>query len=139
MAIQIRRGSNAEWELNKSNIVAGEPAIALDTERTFVGTGSGTFVELAKIGIVADAYNTASTYAEGDYCDYQGTLYKANTTTTGAWDSTAWDAVTVAEAIINIEESVADIEADTTDLYSRTEIHLGTDSDGRFCIITVTE
>lgn len=47
MAIQIRRGTKAGWESNKSNIVAGEPVIALDTEEVFVGTGNGTYVELA--------------------------------------------------------------------------------------------
>lgn len=52
MAIQIRRGSKAEWELNNSNIVAGEPAIALDTGDVFVGTGSGTYVELSSTDYV---------------------------------------------------------------------------------------
>lgn len=55
MAIQIRRGTDAEWESNKSNIVAGEPAIAMDTERVFVGTGTGTYVELANIDFVEKA------------------------------------------------------------------------------------
>lgn len=41
MAIQIRRGTNTEWESNNSNIVVGEPAIATDAERFFVGTASG--------------------------------------------------------------------------------------------------
>lgn len=50
MAIQIRRGTNTEWESNKSNIVAGEPAVTLDTGRFFVGTGNGEFVELQKKG-----------------------------------------------------------------------------------------
>ena len=48
MAIQIRRGTNAQWESNKSNIVAGEPAITTDTGRFFVGTGSGTYQEYAQ-------------------------------------------------------------------------------------------
>lgn len=48
MAIQIRRGTNSQWESNKSNIVAGEPAIATDTGRLFVGTGAGTYQEYAQ-------------------------------------------------------------------------------------------
>lgn len=48
MAIQIRRGTNTQWEANKSNIVAGEPAITTDTGRFFVGTGSGTYQEYAQ-------------------------------------------------------------------------------------------
>lgn len=59
MAIQIRRGTDAEWESNKSNIVAGEPAIATDTERVFVGTGTGTYVELASKDYVNQAIQTA--------------------------------------------------------------------------------
>ena len=47
MAIQIRRGTKAEWDANNSNIIAGEPAIALDTADVFVGTVSGEYVELA--------------------------------------------------------------------------------------------
>lgn len=49
MAIQIRRGSESDWESTNENIVAGEPAIALDTERFFIGTGSGTFAEFANV------------------------------------------------------------------------------------------
>lgn len=48
MAIQIRRGTQAQWEAKKSNIVAGEPAIATDTGNVYVGTGSGTYTELAQ-------------------------------------------------------------------------------------------
>lgn len=51
MAIQIRRGTNAQWESNKSNIVAGEPAVTTDTGRFFVGTGNGTFKEYANMDI----------------------------------------------------------------------------------------
>lgn len=50
MAIQIRRGTQAQWEAEKSNIVAGEPAIATDTGNVYVGTGNGTYTELANIG-----------------------------------------------------------------------------------------
>ena len=59
MAIQIRRGTDAEWESNNSNIVAGEPAVTLDTGRFFVGTGNGTYVELASKDYVNQAIQTA--------------------------------------------------------------------------------
>lgn len=55
MAIQIRRGTKAGWDSNKSNIVAGEPAIATDTGEVFVGTGNGTYVELASTDYVDEA------------------------------------------------------------------------------------
>ncbi len=46
MAIQIRRGSDADWEAGKQNIVAGEPAVTLDTKRAFIGIGTGQHLEL---------------------------------------------------------------------------------------------
>lgn len=49
MAIQIRRGTDAQWEANKSNIVQGEPAITTDSERFFVGTGDGTYAEFLNV------------------------------------------------------------------------------------------
>ena len=49
MAIQIRRGTDANWEANKSNIVQGEPAITTDSERFFVGTGDGTYAEFLNV------------------------------------------------------------------------------------------
>ena len=59
MALQIRRGTQAEWEANKSNIVAGEPVIATDSGRLFVGTGSGTFAEFANADDVLSNANGA--------------------------------------------------------------------------------
>lgn len=47
MAIQIRRGTDSDWESGKSNIIVGEPAITTDTKRCFVGTGTGTYAEFA--------------------------------------------------------------------------------------------
>ena len=63
MAIQIRRGTNAQWESNNGNIVSGEPAIATDTKRFFVGTGTGTFAEFPTIEKVFDMiYPVGSIY-----------------------------------------------------------------------------
>ena len=45
MAIQIRRGTEAQWENGKSNILDGEPAITTDTNRLFVGTGNSSYAE----------------------------------------------------------------------------------------------
>ena len=63
MAIQIRRGTNAQWESNNGNIVSGEPAITTDTKRFFVGTGTGTFAEFPTIEKVFDMiYPVGSIY-----------------------------------------------------------------------------
>lgn len=60
MAIQIRRGTDANWEANNSNIVEGEPAITTDSERFFVGTGEGTFAEFANINDLDNYVLTSS-------------------------------------------------------------------------------
>ena len=47
MSIRIRRGTDIEWEANKSKILPGEPAVTTDTGRFFVGINGG-FAEFAK-------------------------------------------------------------------------------------------
>lgn len=86
MAIQIRRGTDAQWESNKSNIVAGEPAITTDTGRFMVGTGSGTFAEFVNTGDLATAEQDLKDYSDTnlqtakDYTDTKTTveIYQAS-------------------------------------------------------------
>lgn len=61
MAIQFRRGTDAEWKDNKNNIVAGEPVITLDTGKLFVGVGDSTSIQfngLVEEGVHADEKGT---------------------------------------------------------------------------------
>ena len=113
MAIQLRRGTIAQWDSNKSNIVVGEPAVATDTEELFIGTGSGTYFEVANADTIADEYNTTSSYSVGDVVRYQGKLYKCNTATSGAWVAANWDETTVNSLIDN---SIGDGEITTAKL-----------------------
>ena len=39
-----------------------------------------------------EQYDSTKTYIPGDYCIYDGYIYKANTTTRGTFNSSAWDA-----------------------------------------------
>lgn len=64
MSIQIRRGLESAWESNNSNIVAGEPAITLDTGRLFVGTDNGEFAEFANVDEVAEIRNAENALVE---------------------------------------------------------------------------
>lgn len=107
MAIQIRRGTKAQWDANNSNILAGEPAVALDTGQMFIGTGTGTFAELAKASAVADEYDSTNSYAVGDICLHEGVLYQCNTATTGSWVSGSWTEITVAEVLAELDASGA--------------------------------
>lgn len=48
--------------------------------------------------VVTDAYSSSSTYAVGDYCIYENTLYKCTTAIATAenWNSAHWTATTIA-------------------------------------------
>ena len=95
MAIQIRYGVNSGWEADKGNIVSGEPAVATDTNRVFIGVDTGKYMELANISSIAPSYDSASSYSVGAYVSRNGKLYICNTNTTGAWDSSCWSETTV--------------------------------------------
>lgn len=46
--------------------------------------------------MISDAYDSTHTYNVGDYCIHENVLYRCNTaSTTGTWDSSKWDALTV--------------------------------------------
>ena len=95
MAIQIRRGTDSGWETNKGDVVVGEPVLATDTERFFIGTGTGTFAEFINISLLAPPYDSSVQWYEGQYCVYQGKLYVATADTTGAFDSNDWSVATI--------------------------------------------
>lgn len=99
MAIQIRRGSNAEWETNNSNIVVGEPAVATDSKRAFIGTASGAYMELANLEAIAPKYDSTKQYGIDDYVSYQGKLYVCTVPTSGAWNTSAWQETTLGQAL----------------------------------------
>lgn len=72
----------------------------LDTEDKTV---SGAINELHD-SIGADVYNTNTSYTAGMYCIYNNTLYRCKENTSGAWDSTKWEAKTITSLL----ESKAD-------------------------------
>ena len=106
MAIQIRRGTNTEWESNNSNIVVGEPAIATDAERFFVGTASGDYAEFANIDVIAPAYDTTTSYVVGDIINYHGKLYSCNAPCSGAFNASYWDEKSLAEILKDLENEI---------------------------------
>ena len=58
------------------------------------GGGGGT-------DVIADDFDSTSTYAVGDYCIYEGSLYKCTTavTTAGDWDSSDWTETLVMDEV----------------------------------------
>ena len=106
MAIQIRRGTNTEWESNNSNIVVGEPAIATDAERFFVGTASGDYAEFANLDIIAPAYDTSASYVVGDVINRQGKLYSCNTPCSGSFNIGYWNETSLTEILKDLENEI---------------------------------
>ena len=55
--------------------------------------------------VVTDVYSISSTYAVGDYCIYENTLYKCTTaiTTAEAWNSAHWTAVNISDELESIK------------------------------------
>lgn len=66
----------------------------------------------AESTIVSAAYDPTQTYAVGDYCIYNNTLYRCNTeiTTAEAWNSAHWTATSIASELENRLET-EEIEA----------------------------
>lgn len=65
---------------------------------------------------LAPDYDATSTYAVGDWCIYNGTLYQCNTAipTAEAFEPTHWTAKKVVDAFADIEDELDD-KVDTTD------------------------
>lgn len=53
--------------------------------------------KLVQEDMITDVYSSSSTYAVGDYCIYENTLYKCTTaiTTAETWNSAHWTAVSI--------------------------------------------
>ena len=56
-------------------------------------------------GNLANEFSTTSTYAVGDLVIYQGDLYQCTTaiTTAGAWDSSKWTQIKIANVIGGVD------------------------------------
>ena len=64
--------------------------------------------------IVADAFSAAETYAEGDYCTYEGGLYKFKTAHEGAWDAADVDQIQIAGELSELKNTLNDVIEGTT-------------------------
>ena len=70
-------------------------------------TITGAINEIAQGGggggtdVIAEDFDSTSTYAVGDYCIHEGSLYKCTTavTTAGAWDSNDWTETLVMDEV----------------------------------------
>ena len=91
------------------------------TDKTLVGAinevaqGGGGGGGSSNANLAPD-YDATSTYAVGDWCIYNGTLYQCNTAipTAEAFDPTHWTAKKVVDAFADIEDELDD-KVNTTD------------------------
>ena len=67
----------------------------LDTDATTIVGG----INEVHDSIGADVYDTNTSYTAGMYCIYNNTLYRCKTPTSGAWDSSKWEAKTITSLI----------------------------------------
>ena len=55
-------------------------------------------------------YNSSSSYSVGDTCTYGGTWYKCTSATTGDFDVSAWNVITVAAAIAAKQDALSETQ-----------------------------
>ena len=80
--------------------VQNSDELPIERGQTTYKTTVGKVVD-AVSKIVADEYDNTSTYAVGDYCVYEGTLYVCNTaiSTAEEWNASHWTATNVTDEI----------------------------------------
>lgn len=80
--------------------VQNSDELPIERGQTTYKTTVGKVVD-AVSKIVADEYDNTSTYAVGDYCIHEGTLYVCNTdiSTAEEWNATHWTATNVTDEI----------------------------------------
>ena len=59
--------------------------------------------------MISDEYNSATQYNAGDYCIWENTLKKANKSTTGTYDHTAWDDTNIGEVVGELNQKMKKI------------------------------
>lgn len=117
--VQPDSGSASGYATGKESLSQVANLIANGTQFSGLTTTNQTLVgsinEVKEISAdnLAEAYDGTATYNEGDYCTYDGVLYKCNTdNTTGTWDVQYWDATTVFQCVYDGKELIADAVTD---------------------------
>lgn len=121
MAIQIRRGTESEWEAGKQNIVVGEPCVTTDTGRFFVGTEDG-FSEMARMEDIG-AFEESIETLQGEVEDLNEALEtKADKTDTYSKEDVdgLLEGKASTEALEELSEQL-DSKADSSAVYTKTE------------------
>lgn len=92
-------------------------------------------------GNFAGTYSASSAYAVGDYCIYQGNLYRCTTAIGSggeAWNSSHWAQVALGNRVRNLENSIASMPTFKTFSVSSSGTTFNLSSNGRFEILFIT-
>lgn len=106
----------ADKQIHELTTLSRDPTstdvFAIDTGTLTAKVGfnslSANIAKVAQDGVVANVYSTSGTYAVGDYCIYNGGLYRCNTAIPSgeAWTAAHWTAVTVGADLKDAKVSV---------------------------------
>lgn len=66
--------------------------------------------------IIAPSYSTSLMYAVGDYCTYNGAMYRCTTATDGAFNPNHWQAVKVGSEFQNVDGQIDDLKSAVEDM-----------------------
>jgi hypothetical protein len=61
--------------------------------------------------IIAPTYSTGVSYAIGDYCTYEGSMYRATAATSGAFDPDDWEMVLVGGEFKRVDEDIDNVQS----------------------------
>lgn len=78
----------------------------------YIGGVSQQFVDaVAQKQLISDKYSDESTYAVGDFCIYEDSLYVCNTaiSTPEAWNSAHWDLTRVDEELKQVKSNLTEL------------------------------
>lgn len=75
---------------------------------TQTGAEIQDILDLAQLQIAAP-YDSGTSYSAGDYCTKDDGFYCANASTTGTWNSSKWDAVTVGDVLSSLNATLTQL------------------------------
>lgn len=91
--------------------VKGDVSTAQGDITTLQGNVSDLQADVSAIeGNIASEFSASTTYAIGDYCVYNGSLYKAVNAHTGAWSAADFEEVTVADELEEIADTLETVD-----------------------------
>ena len=106
----------------------------LDTEATTIVGGINELHD----SIGADVFDPNVSYTAGMYCIYNNTLYRCKTPTSGAWDSSKWEAKTITSLIESLRNEVEEDSITVTKTSSNPNIpNLTASRFGNVCILHI--